>query len=73
MLKMCSELIDQNTSLLTKKILGHLKRETGCTSCTLLVVDDQTAELYCQVFNVEELERELRFPVSCSDNQIEVV
>ncbi|XP_065834450.1 cGMP-dependent 3',5'-cyclic phosphodiesterase-like [Oscarella lobularis] len=60
MLSMCSELIDQNSAMLTRKILGHLKHETECRSCTMLMVDDGMHDLVCQVFDLKELEKEFR-------------
>jgi cGMP-dependent 3',5'-cyclic phosphodiesterase len=63
MLRVCGELIDLDISILSLKILKHLKAILDAKACMLLIVDEATNDLVCQAFDDVALDTPFSLPI----------
>lgn len=63
MLRVCGDLIDLDISVLSLKILKHLKSILDAKACMLLIVDEVTNDLVCQTFDEIALDTPFSLPM----------
>ncbi|XP_041463445.1 cGMP-dependent 3',5'-cyclic phosphodiesterase-like isoform X3 [Lytechinus variegatus] len=66
-LQLCADLHDTDAASMQLKVIRYLEKQTNSECCTLLVVSEDTNELFCQVIGEKVLEEEVRFlvPLCC--------
>ncbi|XP_072040960.1 cGMP-dependent 3',5'-cyclic phosphodiesterase-like isoform X4 [Amphiura filiformis] len=60
-LALCADLHDDSASSMQVKVIKFLESHTQSECCTLLVVSEESSELFCQVLGNKVLEEEIRF------------
>ncbi|XP_068122668.1 cGMP-dependent 3',5'-cyclic phosphodiesterase isoform X1 [Hyperolius riggenbachi] len=63
-LQLCGELYDLDAASLQIKVLHYLEQETQSPCCCLLLVSEESHQLFCQVVGDKVLEEEISFPLT---------
>ncbi|XP_033125768.1 cGMP-dependent 3',5'-cyclic phosphodiesterase-like isoform X1 [Anneissia japonica] len=62
-LELCGDLHDGDAASMQLKVIKYLEKHTKSECCALLVVSEDTTELFCQVIGNKLLEPEVRFAI----------
>ncbi|XP_072333561.1 cGMP-dependent 3',5'-cyclic phosphodiesterase isoform X5 [Scyliorhinus torazame] len=62
-LKLCGELYDLDASSLQLKVIHYLQQETQSACCCMLVLSEDSTQLFCRVVGDKILEEEISFPL----------
>ncbi|XP_075054441.1 cGMP-dependent 3',5'-cyclic phosphodiesterase isoform X4 [Mixophyes fleayi] len=63
-LRLCGELYDLDAASLQIKVIHYLEEQTQSPSCCLLLVSEDSHQLFCQVVGDKVLEEEISFPLT---------
>ncbi|XP_063288726.1 cGMP-dependent 3',5'-cyclic phosphodiesterase isoform X2 [Pelobates fuscus] len=63
-LQLCGELYDLDAASLQIKVLHYLEQQTQSPCCCLLLVSEDSHQLFCQVVGDKVLEEEISFPLT---------
>ncbi|XP_077154964.1 cGMP-dependent 3',5'-cyclic phosphodiesterase [Ranitomeya variabilis] len=63
-LQLCGELYDLDAASLQIKVIHYLEEQTQSPSCCLLLVSEDSHQLFCQVVGDKVLEEEISFPLT---------
>ncbi|KAM9320559.1 LOW QUALITY PROTEIN: cGMP-dependent 3',5'-cyclic phosphodiesterase [Gastrophryne carolinensis] len=63
-LQLCGELYDLDAASLQIKVIHYLEQQTQSPSCCLLLVSEDSHQLFCQVVGGKVLEEEISFPLT---------
>ncbi|XP_075703381.1 cGMP-dependent 3',5'-cyclic phosphodiesterase-like [Rhinoderma darwinii] len=63
-LQLCGELYDLDAASLQIKVIHHLEEQTQSPCCCLLLVSEDSHQLFCQVVGGKVLEEEISFPLT---------
>ncbi|XP_018421550.1 PREDICTED: cGMP-dependent 3',5'-cyclic phosphodiesterase-like, partial [Nanorana parkeri] len=63
-LQLCGELYDLDAASLQLKVLQYLEQQTQSQCCCLLLVSEESHQLFCQVVGNKILEEEISFPLT---------
>ncbi|XP_073517181.1 cGMP-dependent 3',5'-cyclic phosphodiesterase isoform X1 [Phyllobates terribilis] len=63
-LQLCGELYDLDAASLQIKVIQYLEEQTQSPSCCLLLVSEDSHQLFCQVVGDKVLEEEISFPLT---------
>nr|XP_033803429.1 cGMP-dependent 3',5'-cyclic phosphodiesterase [Geotrypetes seraphini] len=63
-LQLCGELYDLDAVSLQIKVIHYLEQETQSPCCCLLLVSEDSHQLFCQVIGSKVLEEEISFPLT---------
>lgn len=63
-LQLCGELYDLDAASLQIKVLHYLQEQTQSPCCCLLLVSEESHQLFCQVVGNKVLEEEISFPLT---------
>ncbi|XP_014671701.1 PREDICTED: cGMP-dependent 3',5'-cyclic phosphodiesterase-like [Priapulus caudatus] len=69
-LALCAELYDQDARKLQLKLVGYLQRHTSAQCGFLMLVAEDSNQLFCQVVGDKVLDHELRYPSHCNSFSI---
>lgn len=63
-LKLCGELYDLDATTLQLKVLRYLEQRTQSICCCLLLMSEDSRQLFCQVVGDKVLDQEISFPLT---------
>ncbi|XP_053564750.1 cGMP-dependent 3',5'-cyclic phosphodiesterase isoform X2 [Bombina bombina] len=63
-LQLCGELYDLDAASLQIKVIHYLEQQTQSPCCCLLLVSEDSHQLFCQVVGDKVLEEEISFPLT---------
>ncbi|XP_041440590.1 cGMP-dependent 3',5'-cyclic phosphodiesterase isoform X2 [Xenopus laevis] len=63
-LQLCGELYDLDAASLQVKVIHYLEQQTQSPCCCLLLVSEDSHQLFCQVVGGKVLEEEISFPLT---------
>uniref|UniRef100_F6VJS8 Phosphodiesterase n=1 Tax=Xenopus tropicalis TaxID=8364 RepID=F6VJS8_XENTR len=63
-LQLCGELYDLDAASLQIKVIHYLEQQTQSPCCCLLLVSEDSHQLFCQVVGGKVLEEEISFPLT---------
>ncbi|XP_067084872.1 cGMP-dependent 3',5'-cyclic phosphodiesterase-like isoform X2 [Osmerus mordax] len=63
-LRLCGDLYDLDATTLQLKVLHYLEQRTQSLCCCLLLVSEDSQQLFCQVVGDKVLDREISFPLT---------
>ncbi|XP_041055954.1 cGMP-dependent 3',5'-cyclic phosphodiesterase isoform X3 [Carcharodon carcharias] len=66
-LQLCGELYDLDAASLQLKVIQYLQEETQSACCCMLVLSEDSSQLFCRVVGDKVLEEEITFPLSFAE------